>query len=135
MNGLPMFAKMVENGIQSGYNCPVCGEEPESFFHALISCNFALSVWSFWQDCPMHLLLNVRDFIDLVYQICSSSCAIHLEFFFAISWSIWYNRNLLAHNEKSLPSLQIWEMARMVVEDYQEANSVNFPSMQPSNRD
>ena len=47
MNGLPMFAKMVEKGIQSGYDCPICGEEPESFFHALISCNFALSVWSF----------------------------------------------------------------------------------------
>ena len=77
MNGLLVFANMVEKGIQFGYDCPVCGEEPESFFHALISCNFALLVWLFWQDCPMHLLLNVRDFMDLVYQICSSSCAIH----------------------------------------------------------
>ncbi|XP_065617579.1 uncharacterized protein LOC136062454 [Quercus suber] len=26
VNGLPVYAKMVEKGIQSGFDCPVCGE-------------------------------------------------------------------------------------------------------------
>ena len=58
----------------------------------------------------------------------------HLEYFFAISWSIWHNRNLCAHNKKSLSPLQIWEMARSFVEDFQDANLVLSPTKQPSNR-
>lgn len=106
MNGLPVFANMVEKGMQSSYVYHVCGEELESLSHALISCDSALSVRSLWQDCPMKLLLNVKDFTCLVHQICSSSSITYLEFF-AISWSIWYNRNLLIHNERGLPPLQI----------------------------
>ncbi|XP_075645166.1 uncharacterized protein LOC142616185 [Castanea sativa] len=133
VNGLPVFVNMVEKGIHFGYDCPVCGEEPESLLHALISCDFALSVWSLWQDCPMHLLLNMKDFAGLVHQFCSSSNVAQLEPFFAISWYIWYNRNLLAHNEDGLPPLQIWEMARSIVEDYQEAISVNLIAEQQPN--
>lgn len=133
VNGLLVFANMVEKGMHFGYDCPVCGEEPKSLLHALISCDFALSVWSLWQDCPMHSLLNAKDFAGLVHQFCSSSNAAHLEFFFAISWYIWYNRNLLTHNDNGLPPLQIWEMARRVVEDYQEAISVKFPVEQQTN--
>ncbi|XP_075644404.1 uncharacterized protein LOC142615551 [Castanea sativa] len=44
------------------------------------------------------------------------------------------NINLLAHNEDGLPPLQIWEMARSVVEDYQEAISVNLLAYQQPNR-
>ena len=46
MDGLPVNVKMVERGIKSDFDCPVCGEEPESLLHALVSCDFALSVWS-----------------------------------------------------------------------------------------
>lgn len=105
MNGLPVFANMVEKGIHFGYDYPVCGEECESLLHALISCDFALSMCSLWQDFPMHLLLNTKDFTGLVHHFCSSSNVAQLEFFFAISWYIWYNRNLLAHNEHGLPAL------------------------------
>ena len=101
--------------------------------HVLISCDSALSVWSLWQDYPIQLLLNVNDFTSLVHQICSSSSAKHLEFFFAISWSIWYNRNLLVHNERGFSPLQILDMARSVVEDFQEAILVKLPPEQPSN--
>ena len=72
VNGLPVYAKMMEKGIQSGFDCPVCGEEPKSLLHALISCDFALSVWSLWKYSPMNLLVNATDFIDLMHNICSS---------------------------------------------------------------
>ena len=48
---------------------------------ALISCDFALSVWSLWQDCPLNLLLNATDLIDVMHKFCSSPSVVHLEFF------------------------------------------------------
>ena len=96
-------------------------------YHALISCDSALSVWSLWQDCPIDLLLNAKDFNDLVLQIRSSPTALHLEFFFVISWSVWYNKNKLIHDENDLPPLQILEMAENLVEDFKKASSWVFP--------
>ena len=133
VNGLPVYARMVERGIQQGWDCPVCGDEPESLIHALISCDFALSVWSLWQECPLHLLLNATDPIDVVHKFCSSPNAVHLEYFFATSWAIWHNRNLLVHNEKGLFPLQVWDLARNVMNDFHEENTVLCPTKQASN--
>ncbi|KAL0013414.1 hypothetical protein SO802_000483 [Lithocarpus litseifolius] len=130
VNGLPVLTNMVAKGMQVCCVCPICGEEPESLIHALISCDYALSVWCLWQGYPIELLLNAKDYTSLVHQISSSSTTKQLEFFFAISWSIWYNRNMLVHNENGLPPLQIWEMAKSIVENFQEAIWWIFP---PSN--
>ncbi|XP_023886638.1 uncharacterized protein LOC111998774 [Quercus suber] len=130
VNGLPVYAKMVERGIHLGWDCPVCGDEPENLIHALISCDFAISVWSLWQDCPLSLLLNATDLTDVVHKLCLSHNAVYLEYFFAISWAIWHNRNLLAHNEKGLSPLQVWNLAESIIDDFHEANSVLCPAMQ-----
>ncbi|XP_030957688.1 uncharacterized protein LOC115979768 [Quercus lobata] len=127
VNGLPVLTNVAAKGIQTSCICPICDEEPESLIHALISCDSSLWVWSLWQDCPIELLLNAEDFNDLVLQICSSPTALHLEFFFAISWSVWYNRNKLIHDENGPPPLQILEMAKNLVEDFKEASSWDFP--------
>lgn len=58
---------------------------------------------------------------------------VHLEYFFAISWSIWHNRNQIAHNDVSLSPLQIWELARNIVEGFHKANSELLPAKQPAN--
>ena len=108
VNGLPVLTNMVAKGMQISCVCLIYGEETENLIHALISCDYALSVWPLWQDRPIKVLLNAKDFIGLVHQIRSYSIAKHLEFFFAISWSIWYNRNKLVHDENGLPPLQIW---------------------------
>ncbi|KAK4576957.1 hypothetical protein RGQ29_027472 [Quercus rubra] len=114
--------------------CPICGKETENLIHALISCDYAFLVWSLWQDCLIEALLNAKDFTGLVHQISLYSAAKDLEFFFAISWFIWYNRNKLVHDENGLPPLQIWEMAKNIVEDFQEAILVDFPPKQPIQR-
>ena len=57
----------------------------------------------------------------------------HWNIFFVISWSIWHNRNQIVHNECGLSPLQVWEMAKGVVEDFQEANSTYLSMKQPSN--
>ena len=120
---------MATKGIQTSYTCLICDEEPESLVHALISCDFALSVWSLWQDCPIDLLLKTKNFNDLVFQLCSSSSALNLELFFAISWLVWYNRNKLVHGENGLQSLQILELAKGMVEDYREAFLLDTPPL------
>nr|XP_023892943.1 uncharacterized protein LOC112004933 [Quercus suber] len=107
VDGLPVYVRMVERGIKADFDCPVCGEKLECLLHALVSCDFALSVWSLWQDCPLDLLLNAKDFTSLVHQ--------------------------LVHNVHSLSPLQVWEMAKNVVEDFQEANLAHLPLKQPSN--
>lgn len=74
------------------------------------------------EDCPLNLLVNATDFIDVVYKFCSSPNIVHLEYFFAIAWAIWHNRNLLVHNDKGLSPLQVWDLVRSVLEDFHEAN-------------
>ena len=126
-----MLTNMVAKGMKISCVCPICGKETENLIHALISCDYALLVWSLWQDCLIKALLNAKDFTGLVHQISSYSAAKDLEFFFAISWFIWYNRNKLVHDENGLPPLQIWAMAKNIVEDFQEAILVDFPPKQP----
>ena len=132
VNGLPMLTNVAAKVIQTSCTCPICDEEPESLIHALISCDFALSVWSLWQDCPIDLLLMVKNFNDLVLQFCSFLSALNLELFFAISWSVWYNRNKLLHGENGLPPLQILDLAKSMVEDYKEAFSLDSPLLPSS---
>ena len=129
VNGLPVLTNLVTKGIQTSCTYPICDEELESLVHALISCDFALSVWSLWQDYPIDLLLKTKNFNDLVLQLCSSSFALNLKLFFAISWSVWYNRNKLLHGENALWPLQILELSKSMVEDYREAFSLDTPPL------
>ncbi|XP_023880426.1 uncharacterized protein LOC111992797 [Quercus suber] len=125
VNGLPVLSNMVAKGIQTSCICPICDEEPESLTHALISYDFALSVWSLWQDCPIEKLLNVKDFNDLVLHFCSPLLDKHLDFFFTIAWSIWHNRNKIIHDESGIPPVQIWDFAKNIVEEFNEASTIS----------
>ncbi|XP_030924777.1 uncharacterized protein LOC115951770 [Quercus lobata] len=132
VNGLPVLSKLAEKGIQTSCICPICDEEPESLTHALISCDLALLIWSLWQDCPIEKLLNVKDFSDLVLHICSPLLDKHLDFFFAIAWSIWHNRNKIIHNESGLPPGLIWDFAKNIVEEFEEASTWDYtPLLSP----
>ncbi|XP_030950188.1 uncharacterized protein LOC115974112 [Quercus lobata] len=121
-NSLPVYVKMADRGIQLCCDCPVCGEDFESLTHALIQCDFALSVWALWNNCPL-FLLNALDFTDIVLHFCSSPNGEHLDYFSATAWAIWHNRNQLVHNEKGLSPLQIWDLARSIIQDIHEANN------------
>ena len=126
VNGLHVLSNMAAKGIKTSCICPVCDEEPENLSHALISCDFALSVWSLWQDCPIEKLLNVKDFNDLVLHFCFPLLDKHLDFFFAIAWSIWHDRNKIIHDESGLPPNLIWDLAKNMVEEFNVASSWDF---------
>lgn len=119
-------------GLCTNFNCPVCDEEIECLTHSLITCDFALSVWALWQDCPLSLLLETQDFKELAFHFLVNSLQQHLLVFFAISWAIWHNRNLRFHDEGCPLPLQTWEMVQRLVDDFYGAIKMDFPS-KPSN--
>ena len=130
LNGLPTLVNMHLRGLNANIFCPVCDEGIECLNHCLITCDFALSVWALWQDYPLGLLLETRDFKDLALHFLAKSPPRHLLFFFAISWAIWHNRNLRVHDEDCLSPLQTWEMAQRLIDDYHGAIKMDFPPMQ-----
>ena len=73
---------------------------------------------------PFAFTCECYGFIDVVLNFCSSPNGEHLEYFFATAWAIWHNRNQLVHNEKGLTPLQVWDLVRSVVEDFQEVNDM-----------
>ena len=76
--------------------------------------------------------MNVKDFNDLVLHFFSPLLEKHLEFFFAIAWSIWHNRNKIIHDEHGLPPNQIWDLAKSIVGEFNVASSWDFSIRQPS---
>ena len=75
--------------------------------------------------------MNVKDFNDLVLHFCSPLFEKHLDFFFAIAWSIWHNRNKIIHDEHGLPPNQIWDLAKSIVGEFNVASSWDFSIRQP----
>ena len=105
LNGLPTLANMYLRGLCTNLSCRVCDEGVECLSHCLISYDFSLSIWALYQDFPLGLLLESREFKDLAFHFLTNSPPRHLLFFFAISWAIWHNRNLLVHDEGCLSPL------------------------------
>ena len=130
LNGLPTLVSLHLRGMCANTFCLVCDEEVECLNHCLITCDYALSVWALWQDCPLGLLLETRDFKVLALHFLVNSPPRHLLFFFAISWAIWHNRNLRVHDEDCLSPLQTWEMAQRLIYDYHGAFKLDFPPIQ-----
>ena len=73
LKGLPTLANMYLKGLCTNLFCPVCDEGVECLSHYLISCDFALSIWALWQDCPLGLLLGSHEFKDLVFHFLANS--------------------------------------------------------------
>ena len=84
---------------------------------------------SLQQDCPIEKL-NVKDFNDHVLHFCSPLLDKHLDLSFAIAQSIWHNRNKIIHNESGLPPDLIWDFAKNIVEEFNEASTWDFTPLQ-----
>lgn len=135
LNDLPTLDNMQMRGLCTNYTCLVYEEEAKCLKHNFITRDFALSVWALWQVCPLSLLLETRDFKDLAFYFHMNSPSQHLEFFFAISWPIWHNRNLQFHNEGNLSPLQTWELSKRLVDDLHDAITMDFPPKQLNQMD
>ena len=60
VNGLPTMEAIFSRGISQSMACPVCGNDAESVYHALLRCDFSSLVWDFWLENP----LRIQGFIN-----------------------------------------------------------------------
>ena len=75
-------------------------------------------VWEFWLENPLRIQGFINSFLDSALSILSHSTLHDLEIFFATAWALWSNRNRIVHKDGGLSPLQVWLMARNVVDDF-----------------
>ena len=131
VNGLPTRMNMVTRGIDVDASCPLCGKEGESTKHAILYCKKICDVWWFWQSCPINLLAETNDVVNVALRIMEAGTCHDLEIFFVTAWSIWYNRNRVAHEAQGSPSIHIWGTAQRALNDYNVATVVKLLRQQP----
>ena len=68
--------------------------------------------------------------MDFALAIAEKDSSFALELFFAVAWSIWWNRNQALHDDSGAPPRQIWDMANRILGEYKEACSFsNLPQV------
>ena len=97
MEGLPTRLNLGRRGVNIETKCPLCEREIESTSHALLYYTKLWDVWWSWNTCPIQLLAENRDFVDVAMLIMNAGTPQDLEILFATAWSIWYNRNRVVH--------------------------------------
>ncbi|KAK9999142.1 hypothetical protein SO802_018745 [Lithocarpus litseifolius] len=131
MNGLPTRLSLENKGVRIKGSCPLCEKGPESIKHALVHCSKAWEVWWSWQTCPINFGEGNLDVTDIAMQIMEKGSAMDLEIFFITTWSIWYNRNQVVHEQPYLTPSQVWDNAQRLRCDYKGAITANFLRQQP----
>ena len=126
VNGLPTMDAFFSRGISQNKVCLVCGNEAENIDHALISCDFSSLVWNLWLENLLRMQGFGKSFLDSALFILSHLTPQNLELFFATAWALWSNRNRIVHKDDSLSPLQVWHMAKNVVDDYACSASWDF---------
>ncbi|KAL0014152.1 hypothetical protein SO802_001221 [Lithocarpus litseifolius] len=94
---------MEKRGIEVDAKCPLCEKAVASTKQALLYCGKICDVWWNWQSCPINLLAETYDIVDVALQILESGISHDLETVFVTAWSIWYNRNQVVHESQGLP--------------------------------
>ena len=89
--------------------------------HALFHCDHAKLKWAHWPNCPVKLSHPIREPVDIVLEIIEKGSSHDLELFFAVAWSIWWNRNQAVHDDSGSPPSRSWEMASRALIDFKEA--------------
>ena len=126
VNGLPTRLNMMTKGFDIYATCPLCGKDGESTKHAFLYCKKICDVWWFWQTCPINLLAETSEVVDVALRIMEAKTSHDLEIFFVTAWSIWYNQNQVAHEAQGLPSMQIWGTVQRAHNDYKVVAVVNL---------
>ena len=55
-----------------------------------------------------------------------------LELFLTAAWAIWFNRNKVIHEDKCSSPSQVWQMAKNLIEEFNEAASTDLYTPRPS---
>ena len=70
--------------------------------------------------------------MDVALDFIEKGSPLDLELFFAVAWSIWWNRNQAAHEDLGTTPSQVWEMANRLLSEYKDACTLLALSPAPS---
>ncbi|KAL0000430.1 hypothetical protein SO802_014211 [Lithocarpus litseifolius] len=130
VNGLPTTFKLSHRGIHGSSFCPLFDKAIESTAHALLLCDHTKLTWVHWHYCPVEVTSSSRELVDIALDIIEKGSPNDLELFFAVAWSIWWNRNQAIHDDSDTPPSQVWEMANRILGEYKDACSL--PALSPA---
>ncbi|XP_013694774.1 uncharacterized protein LOC106398814 [Brassica napus] len=92
--------------------CCICSTNPESRDHLMLSCSFALTLWSEIRRRLQCAVPAFSDWSDLIQWSCSSSPAAPMQLRMlvvqALVYSVWRQRNNMFHNQLITPPLVVF---------------------------
>nr|VDD43570.1 unnamed protein product [Brassica oleracea] len=99
-------------GMQVPTACCICSTNPESRDHLMLSCSFALTLWSEIRRRLQCAVPAFSDWSDLIQWSCSSSPAAPMQLRMlvvqALVYSVWRQRNNMFHNQLITPPLVVF---------------------------
>nr|XP_023912601.1 uncharacterized protein LOC112024185 [Quercus suber] len=120
VNGLPTMQNLNHRGVHCSSFCPLCDKAIETITHALLHCEHAKLTWAFWCNSPVDLSTSC-DMVEIALDIIAKGSLHDLELFFAVAWSIWWNRNQEIHEDSGSPPIQAWDLAGGVLAEFKAA--------------
>ncbi|PNX85350.1 hypothetical protein L195_g041418 [Trifolium pratense] len=118
-NVIPVKDNLFKRGIRSDPLCPRCLNTTETTYHVFLGCEWSKRAWF---ASPLTLNLNTNqytDFYDWLDSMINKTNQECIEQITTIIYGIWYARNMLVFQEKSLPPQDISSIALKQLHEYQ----------------
>lgn len=113
LNRLPTRSRLASWGLQVQIECCVCNSEIENRDHLMLTCHYAMVLWS---QVRRHLRVSVPSFTDwtqLIHWTTSSSSTapgnLRMMVVQAMVYNIWQQRNNNLHNQMLQPPLVVFK--------------------------
>ncbi|KAL9678925.1 hypothetical protein QQ045_016777 [Rhodiola kirilowii] len=104
-HGLPTGEQLCKRGLYGNIKCHICHYIVEDDLHPFIRCWWSQSVWSYLGIKLPDCCQNITSFADLLYQCFHIMEPEKLHKSMVALWYLWYHRNMVVHNTRSLSPL------------------------------
>ncbi|KAM6591439.1 hypothetical protein CsatA_014044 [Cannabis sativa] len=107
--------------------CPMCHQSSETIIHLLVLCPFARSCW---QRSSLNMAsVSWTSFWDWFSQMILQHSTMAQEELLMVIWAIWHARNELVWREKSLSAAEVILLARVVLNQWRNAQQRRMGSL------
>ncbi|XP_045797508.1 uncharacterized protein LOC123891638 [Trifolium pratense] len=118
-NALLVKGNLFKRGVRCEPLCPRCSNTTETINHVFLECEWAKQVW-FASSLNLNLGLNqISEFFDWINFMKNNTDKECMEKITAITYGIWYARNMLVFQNKYLPPQDISSTALNQIQEYQ----------------
>jgi hypothetical protein len=123
-NLLPTKDNLVKKKITTDPQCPFCLMEPETSYHILWGCSFAMAVWQKCSRTILKLAIGEMEGIDLMQFFWNKLNGADLLEALMVTREIWMRRNKFIFQDCFDPTSNVACLARKSVEDFLTAISL-----------